>query len=114
MIPTSPRFALLGIIFAGFSEYPPSNMTTQQMLTGLNCICETTELKIQDCTMEEFAEATHCVVADPSLMRISASGLSHTNMKVGLFSLFIWRLRALRLRGHTQATFAQVCFSNWY
>ena len=88
-------------------------MTTQQMLTGLNCICETTELKIQDCTMEEFAEATHCVVADPSLMRISASGLSHTNMKVGLFSLFIWRLRALRLRGHTQATFAQVCFSNW-
>ena len=74
-------------------------MTTQQMLTGLNCICETTELKIQDWMMEEFAEleATHCVVADPSLMRISASGLSHTNMKVGLFSLFIWRLRALRL-----------------
>ena len=52
MIPTSPRFALLGIIFAGFSEYPPSNMTTQQMLTGLNCICETTELKIQDCTCD--------------------------------------------------------------
>ena len=72
-------------------------MTIQQMLTGLNCICETTELKIQDWMMEEFAEATHCVVADPSLMRISASGLSHTNMKVGLFSLFIWRLRALRL-----------------